>query len=116
MRDTQREAEKKQREKQAPCWELNVGLSSGTPGSRPEPKADAQPRSHPGIPNLGSLKRHFNGLWQKAKDSWVGDKRLFYPRHNKQYELYVTPVLAPLIYPLPAKPNGSEVQVGTGSY
>ena len=31
--------------------EPNVGLDLGTPGSHPEPKADAQPLSHPGIPN-----------------------------------------------------------------
>ena len=32
--------------------EPNVGFDPGTPGSRPEPKADAQPLSHPGIPAL----------------------------------------------------------------
>ena len=36
-----------QRENQAPCREPNVGLD---PGSRPEPKADVQPLSHPGVP------------------------------------------------------------------
>ena len=40
----------RQRKKQAPCREPNVGLDSGTPGSRPEPQADAQPLSHPGAP------------------------------------------------------------------
>ena len=35
-------------EKQAPCRELDVGLDPRTPGSQPEPKADAQPLSHPG--------------------------------------------------------------------
>ena len=43
-RDTYR-----QREKQAPCTEPSVGLDPRTPGSLPEPKADAQPLSHPGI-------------------------------------------------------------------
>ena len=39
----------RQREKQAlPHREPNVELDSRTPGSRPEPKADAQPLSHPG--------------------------------------------------------------------
>ena len=47
MRDTERE---KQREKQAPCRELNVELNLGTPGSHPKPKADTQPLSHPDIP------------------------------------------------------------------
>ena len=39
----------KQGEKQAPCWDPDVGLNSGTPGSHPEAKEDAQPLSHPGI-------------------------------------------------------------------
>ena len=47
MRDTDRQ---RQREKQAPRREPNVGLDPRTPGSCPEPKADAQPLSHPGIP------------------------------------------------------------------
>ena len=40
----------RQREKQAPCREPNVGLNSRSPGSRPEPKADTQWLSHPGVP------------------------------------------------------------------
>ena len=51
--ETQRERERqrhRQREKQAPCRGPDVGLNPGTPGSRPEPKADAQLLSHPGIP------------------------------------------------------------------
>nr|XP_055162231.1 ESX-1 secretion-associated protein EspI-like isoform X3 [Nyctereutes procyonoides] len=52
---TQRERQRRrQREKQAPCREPDVGLDSGTPGSRPEPKGDAQRLSHPGIPT-GSM-------------------------------------------------------------
>ena len=45
--ETQR---RKQKEKQAPCGEPDVGLHTRTPGSRPEPKASAQSLSHPGIP------------------------------------------------------------------
>ena len=41
---------KREAEKQAPCREPHVGLDPGTPGSRPEPKGDAQPLSHLGIP------------------------------------------------------------------
>ena len=41
MRDTQREAETRQRKKQAPCGEPDAGLDLRTSGSRPEPKADA---------------------------------------------------------------------------
>ena len=51
MKDIQRERQKhRQREKQAPCMKLNAGLDPRTLGSRPEPKADAQMLSHPGIP------------------------------------------------------------------
>ena len=51
MRDTERERQRhRQREKQAPCWEPEVGLDPRTPGSNPEPKADAltaEPPRHP---------------------------------------------------------------------
>ena len=40
----------RQREKQAPCREPDAGLDPRTPGSCPEPKADAQPLSHPDAP------------------------------------------------------------------
>ena len=40
-----------QREKQTfSCREPDVGLHPRTPESRPEPKAGAQPLSHPGAP------------------------------------------------------------------
>ena len=50
MRDTQREAET-----------LAEGEArSGTPGSRPEPKADTQPLSHPDVAKWGIfLKKPF---------------------------------------------------------
>ena len=41
MRDTERQKHR-QREKQAPCREPDVGLDPGTPGSRSGLKADAQ--------------------------------------------------------------------------
>ena len=51
MRETERCRQRpRQREKQAPCGEPEVGLDPRTPGSRPGPKADAQPLSHPGVP------------------------------------------------------------------
>ena len=40
MTDPERQRPR-QREKQAPCKESNMGLDPRTPGSRPEPKADA---------------------------------------------------------------------------
>ena len=53
MRGTENEKQRlMQREKQAPCRESNVGLNPGTVGSHPEPKADTQLLSHPGIPTL----------------------------------------------------------------
>ena len=51
MRKTQSERQRyRQREKQAPCREPDAGLDPRTPGSCPEPKADAQLLSHPSVP------------------------------------------------------------------
>ena len=36
--------------------EPNVGLNPRTPGSQPEPKADAQPRSHSAAPSTMILR------------------------------------------------------------
>ena len=47
MRDRGRQRHR-QREKQAPCKEPDVGLDPRTPGSHPELKADTQPLNHPG--------------------------------------------------------------------
>ena len=57
MRDTERERQRhrKREEKQAPCREPDAGLDPETLGSCPEPKADAQPLSHPGVPMWVSL-------------------------------------------------------------
>ena len=55
MRDTERETERqrhRQREKQAPSRKPDVGLDPETAGSHPEPKAGAQPLSHPGVPQI----------------------------------------------------------------
>ena len=52
MRDTGRERKRhRQREKQAPCREPDVGLGPETPGPSPGPKAGTKPLSHPGIPD-----------------------------------------------------------------
>ena len=51
MRDTERQRPR-QREKQSPCGETNVGLDPKTLGSCPELEADAQPLSNPGIPSV----------------------------------------------------------------
>ena len=44
-----------QREKQVPCREPKAGLDPRTPRSQPEPKADAQPLSHPGVPHFSVI-------------------------------------------------------------
>ena len=49
MRDTEREAENRQREKLAPCGEPDGGLDLQIPASCPGPKADVQPPSDSGI-------------------------------------------------------------------
>ena len=53
MKDPERERERprhRQREKQASCREPDVGLDPRTPGSCPQPKADAQPLRYLRIP------------------------------------------------------------------
>ena len=49
MRDTERQRPR-QREMQASCREPDVGLDPRTLGSHPEPEADTQSLSHPGVP------------------------------------------------------------------
>ena len=39
-------------------------LNPRTPGSRPEPKADAQPLSHPGAPPINKLKKKKTSIKQ----------------------------------------------------
>ena len=48
----------RQREKQAPCREPDVGLDPWTPGSYPGRKAGIKPLSHPGIPPLWFLQKN----------------------------------------------------------
>lgn len=55
-RGTERQRHR-QREKQAPPREPNVGLNPEALGSRPEPKADAQLLSHPGVPGYLMMLR-----------------------------------------------------------
>ena len=57
IHERHRERQKhRQREKQAPCGEPDEGLDPRTLGSQPEPKADAQPLSHPDAPKFVFLK------------------------------------------------------------
>ena len=50
MKDTEREAETQAEGEARSLWRADIGLDPRTLGSRPEPKADAQPLSHPGAP------------------------------------------------------------------
>ena len=50
----------RRREKQAPCWEPDVGLDPGTPGLCPGPKAGVKPLSHPGIPWINIFAAYFS--------------------------------------------------------
>ena len=67
MRNTKREGQRhRQREQQPPHREPDEGLDHRTLRSHPEPKADAQPLSHPGIPlHLTSLWLHKVYLFKK---------------------------------------------------
>ena len=51
----------RQREKQAPCREPDVGLDPGSPGSGPGPKAGAKLLSPPSCPNV-----LFRARWSQA--------------------------------------------------
>ena len=61
MSDTERQTHR-QREKQAPCGEPNARLDPRTSGSEPEPKADAQPLSHPDAPIFEFSKAFLGSL------------------------------------------------------
>ena len=52
MRETEREAETQAEGEAGSMQGPDAGLDPGTPGSRPELKAGAPPRSHPGVPLL----------------------------------------------------------------
>ena len=74
MKDTERRQRQRQREKQAPCREPDVGLDPRTPGSLPEPKADAQPLSHPGVPVSYRLKKYIYILAiPRGRGGWGGE-------------------------------------------
>ena len=56
----ERQRERQRQEKQAPCKEPDVGLNPGTLGSCPEPKADTQPLSLPGILSFTDINIIYN--------------------------------------------------------
>ena len=55
MKDTQREAETQAEEEAGSPQGAQLGLDLRTLGSRPKPKADAQPLSHPSVPTANLL-------------------------------------------------------------
>ena len=61
MRDTERQRQRhRQREKKGSHREPDAGLDPKTPRLSHEPKADAQPLSHPGAPVSYSLNNIFS--------------------------------------------------------
>ena len=78
-RHTEREAETGQREKQAPFTKPDVGFDPRSLGSRPEPKADTQPLSHPGVPIvIFKVLPDFKGFGYFTLIALIGDK-LYFP-------------------------------------
>ena len=75
MRNTERQRHK-QREKQAPCGQPDVGLDPRTLGSHPEPKADSQPLSHPGAPVSEVLKEKCHVSFGHTKGGREGCARI----------------------------------------
>ena len=61
MRDTERGAETLAEGEAGSPWGTRCGTPSQDPGSRPEPKAHAQPLNHAGIPPPVSLKHNLRG-------------------------------------------------------
>uniref|UniRef100_A0A8C0RJ43 Adenine nucleotide translocase lysine methyltransferase n=1 Tax=Canis lupus familiaris TaxID=9615 RepID=A0A8C0RJ43_CANLF len=79
MRDTERQKHR-QREKQAPRKEPDAGLDPRSPGSGPEPKANAQPLSHPGVPpsrfSVGDIWRYYPALGSRPGQRKPGDEKM----------------------------------------
>ena len=46
-------------------WDSLWDSILGTPGSQPEPKADAQPLSHAGVPHLVLLMYIYYAVWSE---------------------------------------------------
>ena len=57
-----------------------MGLDHRTPGSRPEPKADAQPLSHPGVPILYFLfTEYHSGKWARERVGSAAEREVLAP-------------------------------------
>ena len=73
MKDTEKEPETLQKEKQTPQGEPNEGLDPRTLGSCPESKADAQPLSHPGVPKVLIIKKFSESVYSCHRQGAVVD-------------------------------------------
>ena len=65
MRDTERGAETQAEGEAGAPWGAQCETPSGDLGSHPEPKADAQPLSHPGVPLLVNIFKQLLFLLQR---------------------------------------------------
>ena len=70
MRDNRDRQRHRQREKQAPCREPDVGFDPGFPGSHLGTESEAKPLSHPGCPHL-SFKALLGNVEKSALVDWV---------------------------------------------
>ena len=83
MRDRERQRHR-QRGKQVPTREPDVGLDPRTLGSRPELKAGAQPLSHPGITNKQNLKKRKKEGRKEGRKERKGKERKGKERKGKE--------------------------------
>ena len=77
IHERHRERERQKQEKQAPCKDPNMGLLSG---SHPEPKADTQPLSDPGVP--------FQSFWIYAQKWGVGSSSIYIFNFFEELQYY----------------------------
>ena len=76
MRDTERSRDIGRRRRSSPCRSpMQSVFDPRTPGSHPEPKADAQPLSHPGAPKL----LYFKGVILEGEFSCITKEKDFIP-------------------------------------
>ena len=77
MRDTEREreAETQAKGEAGSLQGAQCGTQSWIQGSRPEQKADAEPLSHSGIPDLQYFKNNSPGIERKSKKTFWGGRK-----------------------------------------